>query len=137
MKKSSRRGLAIVLATLAVAALVAGCSAEEKPAATTPTDPAAEAPATQTPAAQPGTVEVVEITDSGFEPVELKVSPGSTVTWKNTGAVAHSVVFLIDSRTLGSIEPGDTSASVLFNTPGVYGYKDAYHQELIGAVIVE
>lgn len=91
-------------------------------------------------AAQSGD-EGVEILASGevstwsFSPNNLSVTAGTTLTWRNTGAQAHSVTSrdqLFDSRLL---DPGE-SWSYTFETPGVYRYFCVPHPLMKGAIIV-
>jgi plastocyanin len=91
--------------------------------------PPAEAPSTD----HPATPEVVEtsaagpsgeaieiaLVDNRFEPDDLTVAPGATVTFVNRGTNWHSVAALDGSFESGRIEPGGTY-SVRLDTPGEY-----------------
>ena len=89
----------------------------------------APVPAGATSASVPniGTVFVYMKDDVGYQPASLTVKAGTTVTWLNVGANAHSVQSdfgvnpAFDS---GGISEGG-SFSVTFNTPGTYTYHSA------------
>jgi plastocyanin len=63
------------LAVLAIVLAACANGGEASPVAT-------ESPGASTPAALAGGISIV---DFGFEPVELTVATGATVTWTNTG----------------------------------------------------
>jgi plastocyanin len=84
--------------------------------------------------------EAVSIVDSAFEPAEIAVAPGTTITWTNEGTAPHTVTAdggLFDS---GTLEPGDTF-SYTFEEPGEYPYYCRFHGDeggrgMSGVVIV-
>ena len=68
----------------------------------------------------------VRIVDSEFQPRQIKVKAGTTVTWKNEGRMAHPVTAddgSFESPTLGA---GKTF-SRKFAEPGTYRYYCAFH----------
>lgn len=70
----------LVTALVALATLVlAGCAAPPK-TTTSPTVPA-----------QSGTIEVAMNDNLKFDPMEVTIAAGSTVRWKNVGAMDHDV----------------------------------------------
>ncbi|MFH1077821.1 MAG: hypothetical protein V1745_00855 [Patescibacteria group bacterium] len=118
-------------------------TATEQPAATSPT-PATTKPSTIKPTPKPvvkppsqivGKV-YVTITDTGFQPQTVAVSPGDTVVWTNKGTSNHTVAsngaLIYDS---GNIPVG-TSWSRVFPAAGSYGYHDGAHPALGGTVVV-
>jgi alcohol dehydrogenase (cytochrome c) len=74
--------------------------------------------------------------DFTVSPARTRVRAGSTVTWTNTGTVAHSAAARDGSWSTGPIEPG-ASASIRFDRPGTFTYVCAEHQWTIAQLIVE
>ncbi|MBM2811808.1 MAG: blue (type 1) copper domain protein, partial [Chloroflexi bacterium] len=77
----------------------------------------------------------VSMGDNFFEPFELTVAPGTTITWVNDGADLHDVVsdwFIFDS---GLMSPGD-SFSWVFSDVGDYAYVCDLHDGMNGVVHV-
>jgi amicyanin len=73
-----------------------------------------------------------------FEPRELIVTAGDTVTWVNTDDLPHTATCtasppLFDSKTLDK----DDKFSFQFNTPGTYDYFCKLHPNMTGKVIVK
>ena len=80
----------------------------------------------------------VSIDNFVFDPEELVVTAGTTVTWVNTDDVAHTVTStaaapLFDSKTLRT----DDKFSFEFKTPGTYDYFCKAHPNMTGKVIVK
>jgi len=79
--------------------------------------------------------------DEDFNPVELHVTPGTTITWTNTGAENHTVTS-DDGTTFdsGTLAPGDPF-TFTFTDPGAYPYYCTIHggpggQGMAGLIIV-
>ena len=77
----------------------------------------------------------VNMRSTGFTPKTVTIAGGDTVQWKNVGTVNHQVVANNGSFASGLITPTKTY-SRRFDTPGTYGYRDALHPTLRGAVKV-
>jgi plastocyanin len=77
----------------------------------------------------------VNIRSTGFAPKTVTVAGGDTVQWKNVDTVSHQVVANSGSFASGLIRPSKTY-SRRFDVPGTYGYRDALHPTLRGAVKV-
>jgi len=81
--------------------------------------------ATPVPAAVGGTVQMVDnepdLTNWHFDPADLTVAVGSTVTWHNVGTQEHSVTADDGSFDSGLTEPGSTYQRA-FPKVGVYAY---------------
>ena len=80
----------------------------------------------------------VSIDNFVFDPKELVVTAGATVTWVNTDDVVHTVTSqaappLFDSKTLHT----DGKFSFEFKTPGTYDYFCKAHPSMTGKVIVK
>lgn len=75
------------------------------------------------------------ILDFAFEPGELRVQAGATITWTNVGIAPHTV-----TATDGSFESGQLAAGqsyrATFVTPGRFGYLCAIHPSMTGVVVV-
>jgi plastocyanin len=73
-----------------------------------------------------GPVVDVKAIDSAFDPVELKVTAGTTVVWHNAGALPHAV-----SADNGSFASGNLAVNAefahTFSEPGTYYYFCDYH----------
>jgi plastocyanin len=70
-----------------------------------------------------------------YSPTTLTVSVGTTVTWKNTDTIQHSVTSdtgLFDS---GLFSPGG-SYTHTFDTAGTYPYHCTIHAGMVGTIIV-
>lgn len=76
----------------------------------------------------------VSIRDFSFDPVQIAVAPGTTVTWVNEGS-PHTVTAdngLFDS---GVLNPGD-SYSVWFDGSGTVTYHCEIHPSMTGSLTV-
>ncbi len=79
----------------------------------------------------------VSIVDFAFEPADITVSAGETVTWANAGAAPHTVTAEDQSFDAGTI-PAGASAAVTFPAAGAYPYSCAIHPEAMrGTVTVQ
>lgn len=97
----------------------------------------AEASPSASPAATPeatGTAEVT-IVDFAFDPAELTVAAGTTVTWANADSVPHTATAEDGSFDTSTID-GGASASHTFATPGTYPYICAFHPNMTGTITV-
>jgi plastocyanin len=94
-----------------------------------------------TPAASPvaspsaGATAEVAIVDFAFDPAELSVAAGTTVTWTNRDTVPHTATGDDGSFDTGTLDPG-ASASHTFATAGTFAYFCAFHPNMTGTVIV-
>jgi plastocyanin len=77
----------------------------------------------------------VMIDNFTFEPAQLTVKVGTTVTWKNRDDIPHTVVSAgkFRSKTLDT----DDSFSFTFTAAGDYKYFCSLHPHMIGAIKVE
>lgn len=79
---------------------------------------------------------IVTITNNAFQPASLTVPAGTTVTFINQDAGAHTVSALDGSWSSGLLRQGDTF-SVTFDHPGTYTYNDQVHPQVTGTVVVQ
>ena len=94
----------------------------------------AEAPAESTTPA-PDSTTTVEILNNAFNPPQLNVAPGTTVTFVNRDSVPHTVTAdngLFDS---GQLAPG-ASYPVVLEGAGTVTYHCKLHPEMRGSIVV-
>jgi amicyanin len=79
---------------------------------------------------------VIEIANFTFNPPEVTVKPGTTVTWKNTDEIPHLVV---EDATKFRSKPLDTGEtfSMTFSEPGEIDYFCGLHPHMKGKIIVK
>ncbi len=89
----------------------------------------------------PGDISIVNF---AYSPQEIRISPGTTVTWVNLDSVMHTVSFGEHGDEHGSgagIDSGPMNYmdawSYTFEEPGVYEYHCDPHPYMTGKVIVE
>jgi plastocyanin len=73
--------------------------------------------------------------DRAYSPDEITVAVGSTVTWINTDAVAHTSTSNGSGWNSGTIAPGQLFSSTL-QTAGTFAYHCAIHPGMVGTVTV-
>jgi plastocyanin len=80
----------------------------------------------------------VTIENFTFEPRELTISVGATVTWKNADDIPHTATSKDDPQTFDS-GPLDTddSFSFTFTKPGTYAYYCKVHPHMTGVITVK
>lgn len=77
----------------------------------------------------------VKISNFTFNPPQITVKAGTTVTWTNEDDIPHTIVSppSIRSKALDS----DDKFSFTFTTPGTYKYFCGLHPHMTGAIVVE
>ena len=111
--------------------------------ATTPTTGTTSTPTTTTQTGNAQTVMI--ITDSSgtfaFSPAKLTIKAGTTVTWKNTTAAAHTVTSddgkSFDSGTSNPITAQTGTFSFTFTKAGTFAYHCAIHPFMKATIIVQ
>jgi plastocyanin len=83
----------------------------------------------------PAVAGAVTIVDFGFEPVELSVPVGATVTWTNTGNATHTVKWSDGTPESAGLANGDTYQRT-FDAVGSFGYVCGIHGSMAGTVAV-
>ena len=114
------RGAQVLTAVLAAAALLAGGAWQA---------------ASARPAEQMATV---SMRDNFFQPEDLTVQAGTTVTWPNRGGNPHTSTSEDGVWDSGTVRP-DGSFSFTFTEPGTYPYICEFHASLgmVGTIVVE
>jgi amicyanin len=121
------RALFVLLAILALAVALAGCTSDQLSAP--------QGTGTPPPGAGPGTVTIKSF---AFGPQQITVKQGTTVTWTNQDNVPHTVVSdagAPDAFSSGSLIQGETF-SFRFTKTGTYDYSCSIHPSMKGTVIV-
>lgn len=123
------RPLRAVPGVLAVLAFTAACASDTSPADPSSSETAATA------------VEVRIVPERGgvgvFDPLDVSVAAGGTVTWSNESGFPHNVVFAPDSGVTSSkIFPSGETYTASFDTPGLYPYDCIIHPGMSGTVTV-
>jgi plastocyanin len=120
-----KRVFAVVL-LLALVLALAGCAAKSSP-----TTPAATAPASGSASSAGATV--VE-KGFAFSPASLEVKVGDTVTFKNDDSAPHNVS--IDGKELGMQDPG-ASVTWIAEKAGSFPYTCTIHPSMNGEIVVK
>jgi plastocyanin len=130
------RWLALIL-LLTVVAFAAACGDDDDddddggngtPAATEEETEEATEPAA-------GGASEVSIVDFAFDPADLEVSVGDTVTWTNGDAAPHTATADDDSFDTGNLNEGD-SGEVTFEEAGEFAYHCEIHPDMVATVTV-
>lgn len=79
---------------------------------------------------------VVGIKDSVFDPAEINIRRGETVTWSNNDLDVHAIVSEDGLLEGAALEQGDIF-ELTFPQPGEYVYHCKFHPEMRGKIIVE
>ena len=118
------------MAGLALAtALLAACGSDgdsDTPAAATTPKPTA----TPTPQEAVDAVVKVSIGDNNYKPKDLTIVRGQSVSWRNQGAVAHTVTSDSDSAVefdSGTLDPGSGAYALKPGAPGKITYYCTIH----------
>jgi len=147
MKKTLRIGRLIFVLS-AISLLIISCAPAQE--TTAPEEPQETMAPTDEPASEEPTEEEeeevtapmnVEVAMQGntFQPAEITVAVGGTVTWTNEDSVSHTVTAGTRGNPTGafdeSVGAGD-SFSYTFEEPGVVEYYCSIHPGMDGTVIV-
>ena len=135
-KKHLKPVLFFLVALSALVILAACGGSSTSTGGTTPTASTPAATATQT---------VMIITDSSgsfaFSPASVTIKVGTTVTWKNTTAVSHTVTSddgkSFDSGAANPIAPQSGTFSFTFATAGTFAYHCTIHPFMKATIIVQ
>lgn len=117
MRGTSARSLAIAAALAAVAGALAGALSG------------------RVGAQQGAAAGSVTIDQSRFQPDQISVRRGVTITWRNRDLVPHTVTFRDVGWDSGELAEGG-SWTLTVSTLGRWSYHCAYHPDMTGAVTV-
>ena len=124
-------GLTAVLSGCAYGNNNANSNANQSVAAPTPPTPQ-PAP---TPVVAPS-VSAVTISNLAFNPAQLDIKIGATVTWTNNDPMAHTITSDNGQFASPTISSG-SNFSFTFTKAGTYQYHCAIHPSMTGVVIVK
>src|SRR5918998_3894614 len=115
----------------AIAVLVFAAIAAAQPAAvpgetTTPAESTITAPNSPT---------TVDISNNAFNPAQLNVAPGTTVTFVNNDTVPHTATADNGAFDTGELQPG-YSMDVFLDGEGTVPYHCELHPEMKGSIVV-
>ena len=116
-----RRRIAGPLVALALVLAACGSSASSAPSAAAPAGSSAGG--------------AVAIIDFAFQPASVSVAKGTTVTWTNTGATAHTVTADDASFDSGNVDVGKTFSTTA-NTAGTIAYHCTIHPQMKATIVV-
>lgn len=135
--------LAVIVGCLALTVVVAGCGGDDEGSTDTgggatsaPADTGASGGGAEAPAAGKGKAVVMK--DIQFEPGDVTVKTGETVTWTNDDTVDHDVTAddgSFKSGDAGDLAPGD-KYSHSFDKAGTFKYVCTVHPGMEGEVVV-
>jgi amicyanin len=78
----------------------------------------------------------VKISNFTFNPPQLTVKAGSTVTWSNDDDIPHTVTSATLAFKSAALDTDD-KFSFTFSTPGTYKYFCSLHPHMTGTIVVE
>ncbi|MDO8737031.1 MAG: cupredoxin domain-containing protein [Thermoleophilia bacterium] len=113
------------IAILAAFALVISACGDDK---TTTTSGATTSPAEKS--------QVIDISANKFDPAEVTVDVGTTVTWSNNDSVTHTVTGGSGAINSGDLQSGQ-NFGYTFNEAGTFDYACTIHPDMKGTVIVK
>lgn len=135
--------LSAALAAVLVFALAACGGGDDTGVADTPQAdvPTASAPAADDDAAtEPSSGDAVLVQGFRFQPAELTVAPGATVTWTNEDDIRHTATSgepgTPDGTFAVSLDGKGSSGSFTFAEAGTYAYYCEVHESMRGTVVV-
>jgi len=128
------------MAVLVFAAIAAAQSVpEEQEHSHAPSEQAAAPPESTAPAETttpaPNSTMTVDIHDHAFDPAQLNVAPGTTVTFVNNDTEAHTATADNGVFDTGVLEPG-YSFEVLLDGSGRVTYHCELHPDMQGSIVV-
>src|SRR5215218_3484754 len=77
----------------------------------------------------------VSIQDFSFDPGQITVAPGTTVTWTNEGPSPHTTTADDGSWDSGTLQQGE-DFSFTFDEPGTYTYHCSIHPDMTASIKV-
>lgn len=110
-----------------LACMAAGCTSPQT------------APATASPPAATSGGNAIAIKNFAFDPAQLTVKTGTSVTWTNQDSAPHTIVSDTGSPVQFSSDSLSTGASYpfTFTQPGTYTYHCSIHPSMKGTVVVQ
>jgi amicyanin len=78
----------------------------------------------------------VGIDNFTFNPQQLTIKAGATVTWTNQDDIPHTIAAVSKQFKSKALDTGD-AYSFTFTTPGTYAYFCSLHPHMTGTIVVE
>jgi amicyanin len=78
----------------------------------------------------------VAIDNFTFNPQNVTVKSGTTVTWTNKDDIPHAIA-AVGKQFKSKVMDTDNSYSFTFTTPGTYAYFCSLHPHMTGTIVVE
>ena len=120
---------ALVFAVMLLASACGGGYSGPSPTpAPSPTPPAGATPITIPTGAS-------TLGNRAFNPAELDVAVGTTVTWTNSDSTAHTTTSDGAGWNSGTLQPR-AQFSTTFSTAGTFRYHCSIHPDMVGSVVV-
>jgi plastocyanin len=82
------------------------------------------------------TTHAVDISGFAFNPSQLTIAVGDTVTWTNSDSTSHTATADDGTFDSGDLANGDTF-SYTFTEAGAFSYVCSYHSSMTGTITVE
>lgn len=79
---------------------------------------------------------VVNIESFGFDPADISIAPGTTVTWTNMDSNPHTVTLDDGSLDSEELQPGDSYSIDFGDEPGTWTYHSTLDPDMTGSVTV-
>ncbi len=141
MKKLYTLALPALLAGAVLAAVAAGCAPKtdehvHMPGAAEQTPAAGQHDPRDHDAAEKSMEEFIAIQDGRFEPADMVIQPGYTVTWINHDSKVHQIHADDEAFESPELEPHQ-SYSTKFTASGRFSYHDHLNGEIKGTIVVE
>ena len=127
--------LLLVMALLIIALPLAGCAGTGSVAGTTAKETTAATAAETTAAVTTPAKNEISIQGNAFNPNNLSIKIGDTVTWINNDSYAHTVTALKGEFESGNMAGGG-KFSFTFSKEGTYEYNCSIHTFMKGTVTV-
>jgi plastocyanin len=134
---TQRYPLFLVVLLLICVVLFSSCAGGN--ATTSAPPPPTEPPtptATPTPTPVVGVTHVSITITAKFQPANIQVPVGTTVTWTNNDNVGHTVTFRNGMKDSGRIDAGGGTFRYTFASKGIFPYYCTIHPDMVGVVIV-
>jgi amicyanin len=118
----------ILCIALILIVLLAGCQAQQTITAPTPVQSTIEAGAA---------AKSIEISNFAFNPEEINVKVGDTITWTNMDSAMHRLASTSGNEIMSDNLQKGQSYSHKFYTAGTFEYECSLHPSMKGKIIVE
>ncbi len=115
---------------------IAGCGDDSDSSPAVGGESGSEATSSDSGSGATASGDAVEIVEFLYEPVDLTVSAGTTVTWTNADKAPHTATAEDSSFDTGTLQKND-AGEVTLDEPGTYAYYCRFHRFMEATVTVE